>query len=195
MNNNRIKRITGVGVLIAIEAILQIISNYVTIFNAVSLNLSLIAVALGAIIFGPLAGALLGLVNGVLCIFAPSTQVLFLDVAPLATILTCLSKCTIAGLVSGFLFELISKKNKTVASIVAALCVPILNSGIFALCAFTILSKAIEMMNSENVDAMKFVFLTVIGWNFLFEFLVTSLLTPTIDKIRKIVVRKDRHAL
>lgn len=196
MMRENIKRITGTAFLIAIEIILQLIANYVPSFiSGVSLNLSLIAVALGAIIYGPFEGALLGLVNGIVVLFAPSTQTLFFDVAPVATAITCLFKCTIAGFISGLVYKLISKKNKTVGSIIASLLVPILNTGLFALCALTLLSKAIEKMNSNSVNPMRFVFLIVIGWNFIFEFLVTSFLSPTIDKIRKIVTRRNKHAL
>lgn len=195
MNNKTIKKITGVACLIAIEIILQIIGNYVSIFNGVSLNLSLVAVALASIVYGPFSGALLGLINGIIVLLSPSTQALFLDVAPLGTVVTCLCKCTLAGLISGFVYKAIAKKNATVGSIVASLLVPIINTGIFALCAMTLISKAIDQMNSNSVNAMRFLFLTVIGFNFIFEFTATTVLAPSLDKIRKIMTRSDKHAL
>ena len=191
MKNESVKKITGIAALIAIEIIFQVIGNFITIAPGVSLNISLIPVAVGAILFGPWAGALLGLVNGVVVLFSGATQLYFFPFAPLGTIVTCLSKCTLAGLLSGIVFKLISKKNFLIGAIVASLVVPVVNTGIFVLCAFTIISKAIEAMNGNNVNVIKFVFLGLIGWNFLLEFLITTLLSPTIAKVTTIVTKEE----
>ena len=187
MKNDSVKKMTGTAILLAIEIVFQVIGNYITFPGGVSINLSLIPVALGAILFGPLSGGFLGLMNGVLVLFAPSTQVLFFQYAPLGTVVTCLTKCTIAGLVAGLVFKLINKKNFIVAAIVASLIVPVLNTGIFALCALTIIAKAIANMNEGNINTLRFVFLIVITWNFLLEFVVTTVLSPTIAKVTKII--------
>ena len=191
MKNDSVKKMTGTAILLAIEIVFQVIGNYITFPGGVSINLSLIPVALGAILFGPLSGAFLGLMNGVLVLFAPSTQVLFFQYAPVGTVITCLSKCTIAGLVAGFVFKLINKKNFLVAAIVASLLVPVINTGIFTLCAFTIILKAIEHMNEANINTFRFVFLIVITWNFLLEFLITTILSPTIAKVTKIISKEQ----
>ena len=191
MKNDSVKKMTGTAILLAIEIVFQVIGNYITFPGGVSINLSLIPVALGAILFGPLSGAFLGLMNGVLVLFAPSTQVLFFQYAPVGTVITCLSKCTIAGLVAGFVFNLINKKNFLVAAIVASLLVPVINTGIFTLCAFTIILKAIEHMNEANINTFRFVFLIVITWNFLLEFLITTILSPTIAKVTKIISKEQ----
>lgn len=190
MKNDSVKKITGIAILIAVEIIFQVIGNLITFPAGVSINLSLIPVALGAILFGPLAGAALGLINGVLVLFAPSTQAIFFSYAPVGTIITCLSKCTIAGLVSGFLFKAIEKKNFLVAAIVASIIVPVLNTGIFTLCAITIIQKAIVELKGDNNNIFGFVILIVITWNFLLEFLITTVLSPTIAKITKIVTKE-----
>ena len=191
MKNDAVKKMTVTAILLAIEIVFQVIGNYITFPGGVSINLSLIPVALGAILFGPLSGAFLGLMNGVLVLFAPSTQVLFFQYAPLGTVITCLSKCTIAGLIAGLVFKLINKKNFLVAAIVASLLVPVLNTGIFTLCAFTIILKAIEHMNEANINTFRFVFLIVITWNFLLEFVITTVLSPTIAKVTKIVSKEQ----
>ena len=180
-----VKKITGAAVLIAIEIVLQTIGNYIAL-GPISINLSLIPIALGAIIYGPFVGALLGLINGVAVLFAPSTQAIFLAYAPLGTIITCLVKCSAAGLVSGFAYKLIEKKNAFVATLVASLLVPIINTGLFALFSFTLLIKAIEALNGGNANLFRFVFLALIGWNFIFEFSITLVLSTTLARIIKI---------
>ena len=191
MKNDSVKKMTGTAILLAIEIVFQVIGNYITLPGGISINLSLIPIALGAILFGPLSGGFLGLMNGLLVLFAPSTQAVFFQYAPLGTIVTCLSKCTIAGIVAGLVFKLINKKNFIVAAIVASLLVPILNTGIFALCALTLIAKAIENLNVENVNTFKFLFLILITWNFLIEFTVTTVLSPTIAKVTKIVSKEQ----
>lgn len=195
MANDKVRKITGVAILLAIEILFQALGNLVTFPGGISLNLSLIPIALSAIIYGPLAGAFLGLINGVIVLFSPSTQAFFMTYAPFGTVVTCLTKCTIAGLVSGLLFKVISKKNAGIAGIIASLIVPIINTGIFALCALTIMLKAIEVHNEGDVNNFKFIFIILIGWNFIFEFLVTSVLSPTVLKIQKLFKRNDENAL
>ena len=195
MKKDSVKKITGVAVLIAIEIVLQVIGNYVSL-GPISLNLALIPIALGAILFGPLAGALLGLFNGIVVLFAPSTQALFMTYAPVGTVFTCLLKCTIAGLVSGLVYKLIHKKNDLVAVIVASLLVPVINTGLFALASMTIVSAAVKevqkLAEATSMNYYTFLFLIVIGWNFIFEFGITAFLSPTIYKVIKIV-RKDEE--
>ena len=88
--------IAATGVLTTIEIILQIIGNFIAI-GPVSINLSLIPIALGAILYGPICGGFLGMINGLTVIFAPSTIAIFMPMNPLATIFLCLLKSTVSG--------------------------------------------------------------------------------------------------
>ena len=189
MKNTSVRKITGVAILLAIEMVFQALAPLIP--TQVNINLSLIPIAVGAIVYGPLAGAFLGLGNG---IFVILTDGFFMPFAPWGTILVCVLKCTIAGLVAGLVFKLISKKNRVVASVVASLLIPIINTGIFAAGCFTVLKPAIDYHYS-NPDVVRYVFLALIGWNFIFEFSVTTALAPTITKIMKIMTRTDKHAL
>lgn len=195
MKNINTKKLTGVAIVLAIEIILQVFGNFLVSLSGVNINLSLIPIAIGAIVYGPFAGGLLGLVNGVIVLFSPSTQAIFFQYAPLGTVLTCLLKCTIAGLMSGLVYKLLKNKNEFVATVIAALLVPVLNTGLFALGAFTVMLEAIKANNSGNENVLKFVFLTMIGLNFIIELSITTVLTPTVEKIRKIMTRSNKHAL
>lgn len=195
MKNINTKKLTGVAIVLAIEIILQVFGNFLVSLSGVNINLSLIPIAIGAIVYGPFAGGLLGLVNGVIVLFSPSTQAIFFQYAPLGTVLTCLLKCTIAGLMSGLVYILLKNKNEFVATVIAALLVPVLNTGLFALGAFTVMLEAIKANNSGNENVLKFVFLTMIGLNFIIELAITTVLTPTVEKIRKIMTRSNKHAL
>ena len=132
MNNSlKVKRLVGVASLAAIVVVLQLIANYITI-GTINITLALIPIVVGAIIYGPLVGFGLGALMGIVVLTAPSTQG-FLNVNPFVTILLCVLKTGIAGLVSGLLFKIINKKNFYAAIVVATLIVPVINTGLFIL--------------------------------------------------------------
>ena len=188
MNNDQVKRITGVAVLLAIEIVLQAIGNYITP-GVLSINLSLIPIALGAILYGPLAGALLGFGNGLVVLLSPSTEI-FLSHSIFGTIVTCLLKCTIAGLLAGLIYKLIGKKNFLVGAVIASLAVPIVNTGLFVLAVFTIFFGLFQPIGSTD-EIMKYVFLVMIGWNFIIEFVITAILSPTIARVINIIKKEQ----
>ena len=189
----KVKKITGVAILIAIEIVLQTIGNFLAV-TGVAINLALIPIALGAIMYGPLAGAILGFVNGFVVLYAPSTMA-FWSYSAVGTILTCLSKCTIAGAVSGFLYMLISKKNKLIGSIVASLIIPVLNTTIFVVLYVTVFNGMYKESVPADMTLLKLLFTTFIAINFILEFSITTVLTPTINKIIRIVRKDEENAL
>lgn len=191
--NTRTKKITGVAILLALEIVLQTIGNFVAI-GPISLNLSLIPIAIGAIVFGPIAGGFLGFANGFMTLFAQGTQ-FFMGYSVWWTIFWCVIKTTAAGVIAGLLYMFISKKSKTVGSIVSSLMVPVVNTGLFAVCCFTSFLPLVSQSTPEGTSIASIVFLTFIGFNFIFEFGVTAILSPAIVKIIKIVTRSDKHAL
>ena len=176
------KTIAGTGLLTAIMIVLQVIGNFVAI-GPISINLSLIPIAIGAILFGPLSGLFLGLVNGVMCILAPSTLSFFMPVNPLGTVLICLIKTTFAGFFSGLFYFLLKDKNKTVGALIASLSLPIINTGLFAIGCFTFFMPILEEYASSYGNIYGFLFLGLIGWNFVFEFLTSLILSPTVIKV------------
>ena len=174
-------QIVMTGLFLALEIILQVIGNNVH-FGPVSINLSLVAVVLAAVICGPLSGAILGFFNGLLVIFAPSTLAIFVPVNPIGTVFACFGKCTIAGIVAGLVNKLISKNNKTVGLTVSSILVPVINTGLFLVFALMFFQTWI----SANVGAEaafknvgEFLIVGVVGWNFLIELDVTCFLSVT----------------
>ena len=101
-NSKQIKTMVGVASLAAIVAVLQLIANYIT-FGPVSITLALIPLIIGSILYGPKKGALLGGLMGVIILTAPSTGS-FLAINPIVTVILCVVKTAVAGVVSGYLF-------------------------------------------------------------------------------------------
>lgn len=180
----KVKTITGLGLMTALVVVLQIISNYITP-GAVSINLAIIPIVIGAIMFGPLGGLFLGLVDGALILSAPSTA-FFLSYNAWATVLLCLLKTGIAGLVAGFIPKLI--KNEKISTLVASVVVPILNTGLFIVgCLVFFMPLLSESLGIVNLGG---IIVGLIGINFIIEFVVIVLLAPTTYYIYRIEATK-----
>lgn len=178
----RIKKMVGISIFAAVVVVLQLFSNYVA-FGPVSITLALIPIVVGAIVYGPLAGFILGSVGGLLVFLAPATIGLFWDYGVFVTFLVCILKMGIAGLVSGLLYKFLHKWNKVVAVTIASVIVPILNTGLFALAAYTIYYKLLEGLAPAGQSIASYLFLTFIGFNFLIEFFVNSALSPVVLRL------------
>lgn len=177
--NEKTRKITGIAIFSVIVAALQLFSNYIT-FGPVSITLSLIPIVIGAIIYGPTAGLFLGMVNGLLVILAPGTQV-FLSFSFFGTIALCLAKTGIAGLVAGYVYKFLSRLPAWWRVFLTSIAVPIINTGVFTLVMILFYTPLIEsFMGEDSQNIYQYIFLTMIGINFIIEFLVNSLLSPTI---------------
>ena len=187
MNNRKlIGKMAGTAVLAALIFIFQIIGNYVSIAG-ISINLALIPIAIGAILYGPWEGLLLGVINGV-CVLPGSG--LFLGINLWATIIVCMLKTGLAGFVAGWLFKLFKGKNIIIGMVICSLIVPIINTGIFSLFALTVFKDGlIEFFGVESANYVSFLFLTLIGVNFIFEVVSIIVLSPSIVMVLKKVIK------
>ena len=190
------RKITGTALLVAIELVLIVISNYVSI-GPVNLNLALIPITVAGMLFGPLSGLFVGLVNGVVTILSPSTQAIFIPVSPFGTVLICLLKTSLAGFLAGLVYALINQKSsrtgyKVAASFIVSALVPIINTGIFTIGCYTFfkgwLTDAAVSSNYDN--NFLFLIMVVIGINFIFEFSISLLLAPSINMLVNYYHRK-----
>ena len=183
------KMIAATGVLTAIEIVLQIVGNFITI-GPVSINLSLIPIALGAILYGPICGAFLGFINGLTVVFAPSTLAIFMPINPITTIILCLLKSTLAGLIAGLVYLPFRKKHQFVGSIISSMLVPVINTGLFAVGSIIFFRSFLEAVAVGFPNIYAALFLAVIGWNFIFEFIVNTVLSPGLTRIVRVVENK-----
>ncbi len=194
-NKRSIEKLVGTALLAAIVIVLQL---FVVIpLGAYTITLTLIPIVIGAVLYGKWAGAFLGGVfGGVVSIQvitgaagAMSSQMLLM--APLVTIAICMIKGVAAGFIAGWIYELLSKKN-TLGVITAAVACPLVNTGIFVAALFVFYYDLIVAYAADNAyaDAFAFVFIGVVGANFLVEFLINVALIPIILRILRAVKRK-----
>lgn len=189
-SSSKTRLITGIAILIALEVGLCFISNYVTI-GTVNLNLALIPIVIGACLYGPVVGLILGLVNGAIVLVAPGTSV-FLATSLGATIVLCLLKTGLAGLISGFVYKALRKKNDFVAVLIASIVVPIVNTGLFILGVFAFFMPLYQEWAGEGANAYAFVITTTLTINFLIEFAINVVLATAVHRII-VVVGKNQQ--
>lgn len=188
MKNKRlfnIKTMVGTALLVAVEVVLQLVSMVLP--TAVNLNLALVVITIGAIMYGPLVGGFLGLINGVVIVLSPNTVTVFMSISPVGTILTCLLKTAIAGFIGGLLFKWIGKKHDVIGSVVASISVPLINTLVFALFTNFFFLDGLGLGNFGQI------FTVLIGINFLFEIVSNVVISPTLYQIlNKEIARKNK---
>ncbi len=193
------KNISYLAVLVALVAVLQCFGGNIKIAG-LSLNLALVPIALGAILFGPLVGSILGFICGLIVTIygvsgsEPFTFFLF-GQSPVITVLLCLVKTTAAGAVAGWIYRLIAKKSKIAAVFVASALVPIVNTGIFSIGCFIVYDDILAFLQSAGLDmsgmsAAYVVFVVVITWNFFIELLTSLLLAPAVATVTRVVEKQ-----
>ncbi len=178
--------VTG-ALMTALVIMFQLLATYTTFFGPFSTAIGLVPIAIGTILCGPVIGAWLGFVFAII-IFATGGANLFLAFDIPGTIVTVLSKGILCGLAAGLIYKALEKFNSTLATFVAAIICPIVNTGVFMLgCFVFFMDDAVgiaEMIGMAKSGAALFVALAL--GNFLFELGLNAVLSPVVVKLLKI---------
>ena len=174
-SKNLIKILVANALLIALTIVFTLISNNIPIIPGVSINLSLVTIAIAAILYGWKSGLLIGLVNGAIVMLSAG---IFFAENPVATVFICLFKSGIAGMISGLLFKLISRKNEHVAVGVSCIIIPVLNTLFYILGVYLFFSKEFFIMVAPSTI------------NCVLELLISIFLSPAVYYILKAIKKK-----
>lgn len=192
------KNVALLGILIALVIVLQLFASAIPMFG-VTLNFSLIPIALASILLGALGGAIVGFTCGLVVFITmailgqePSTAYLF-QTNPVILTIMCIGKTTLAGVASGLLFDALKKINFHTAVIASSLIIPIVNTGIYMLGIVLMKESAAQFMALTTSSAGT-VFAVVFGliWlNFVLEMVITAIFTPMLYRVVKIFKKGD----
>ena len=185
MKKENIKQMVGISLLSAIVVVLQLLGSFIH-FGPVSISLVLIPIVVGAAVYGPAAGAVLGGVFSIVVLLQPDT-VFFHNITVFGTIVTVMVKGTLSGWLSGAVYRVLAKKNEWIAVLLAAVVCPIVNTGIFALGCRLFFWDALMILGGG--DAVTFLFTGMIGVNFIAEFLTNVICAPVILRVLKAIKR------
>lgn len=187
MVSKKTVRLTQLSILAALIVVLQLMSYGIKI-GTFNLSLVLIPLVVGGALFGVGAGALLGLIFGVVVVIGCISGMdiggnILWNVDPLLTALVCLTKGVAAGAAGGAIAALFKKWDKPVLGVIlSAIIVPIVNTGLFTL-AMWFLFRETLISWAAGQEVVYYIFFGLIGTNFLIEFGLNLILSPVTERI------------
>lgn len=200
MNNSRYftaRNITALSILLALVIVLQTFGGAINI-GPVQLNFTLIPIALGAILLGPIAGLILGFACGVVVAIQVIMglvpfYVLIWTETPMVALLTCVVKTTVAGLVSGLVYKAVAKKNRYVAVFLAAALVPVINTALFIVGCLAMWDAMVMIAGGSNI--LGFILVSLVTFNFFVELAVNLLCAPALYRVIRVVDRNGVYGV
>jgi len=192
---NRIdtRKLVLLALFTAIVVVLQVLAILTRpLFPAFSITLVLMPIVIGAALIDVYAGCWLGFAFGIAVLISGDAAP-FMQIDPAATIAVVLLKGALAGLAAGAVYKLIAKKNRTIAAVAAAVVCPIVNTGVFIIGGYLFFLDTLRGWGADAgaVSVTAFIFLVVVGVNFLVELGINLILSPTI--VRLIQQGQDRR--
>ena len=187
---NKIYKLVGTGILSAIIVVLQVVTTYFPT-KPFSITLALIPIIIGAAVFDEYVGAILGgvfsIVVIIMCVIGADVGgAMVWNANPFLCIVVCMLKGVAAGYVSGLVYRLISKKNTIIATVVAGISAPVVNTGIFLL-GLSIFFRPVLFAWAGKTDIVFYVLFMLTGLNFLVELGVNMVSAPIIVRILKAI--------
>ena len=174
--------LTGVAIFTAIVIVLQLLGAFIR-FGPFSISLVMIPIVVGAALYGPAAGAWLGLTFGIVVLISGDAGA-FLAVNPLGTIITVITKGVLAGWIAGLVYKALSK-HEVGAALAASIAAPVINTGVFLIgCLIFFMPTITEWAAAAGAkNAGTFLIVGIVGVNFLIELALNLVLSSTITQL------------
>ena len=180
--NTKTKNLVGIGLLTAVVVVLQALALGIR-FVMFNITLVLVPIIVGVALYGYLAGVWLGAVFGLIVLFTDAGVFLAINIP--GTIITCILKGVLAGMLAGLAYKALEKKNTLVAVIVPGVVAPIVNTGIFLLgCRLFFYDTIKEWAAGAGfANAGVYMLTAFVGLNFLVELAINLVLSTVIVRI------------
>lgn len=198
--SSRTQQMVQLAILVAIMLIFAYTPLGYLKVGAIEITFMVLPVAIGAILLGPVCGAILGglfgLTSFIQCFGASPFGALLLSLNPITTFITCMVPRILCGWLSGLIFQALYKKEnmKTASYFIASLATALLNTIFFMLCIvifFWFNGTFLSTMNSWALptDGLWVFFVAFVGVNGLVEAIVNCLAAGTVSKIVSKAIR------
>jgi len=177
------RKLVLLALLTGIVIVLQFLGAFIR-FGPFSISLVLMPIVVGAALIGVHAGGWLGLVFGLVVLVSGDANP-FLAIDPAGTVAVVLLKGALAGIAAGAVYKLLAGKSRTVAAIAAGVVCPVVNTGLFIVGCYLFFLPTLTVwgMDAGFVSVTSFVFLGMVGLNFLVELGLNIVLCPTIVRL------------
>ena len=184
------ERLVLMALFTALVAVLSYFGGFIKLGGLASISLTLIPVVLGSALIGPLAGAWLGGVAGVV-FFATADAAFWFGLSVPGTIITVLLKGVLSGYLAGLAYKLLEKFNRYLAVLVSAVVCPVVNTGVFLLgCLVFFMDSVSGGAAAEGMSIGAYLIIFFVGLNFVFELLLNVIVSPAI--LRLINIKKKK---
>ena len=183
---NQTKTLVLGAVFTALVILLQFMGSFIR-FGPFAISLVLVPIVIGAATCGVKVGTWLGFVFSVVVLISgDAAPFMAIDLA--GTLITVLLKGTACGLAAGAVYKALEKYNRYLAVAAAAIVCPLVNTGIFLLGCLVFFMEAItEWGIAEGfTNVVGYMFLGLVGGNFLFELGSNIVLSPVIVRVLNI---------
>lgn len=192
-NANNVKRMAGIALLMALILVMQLLGGMIPPVGGFTISLVLIPIVLGAALYGPGAGALLGATFGVIvfigCINGTDVGgAMVLQANPVLCFLVVMGKGTLAGFAAGFVYRLLKGKNPYLAMVCAAIVCPVVNTGVFILCMLAFFIDVLAVWAGGG-EVLGYILTGLILANFVPELIINVVFSPAGQRILKAVNR------
>lgn len=182
MKNGNVKRMAGIALLMALVVVLQFLGGMIPPVGGFSISLVLIPIVLGAAVFGPKAGALLGAAFGAVvtinCITGTDVGgAMVFQANPILCILVVMGKGILAGFVSGLVYRVLRNTNGYLAMCLAAAVCPIVNTGTFIICMMTFFRDVLAVWAGGG-EIIAYVLSGLVLCNFIPELIINLVFSP-----------------
>lgn len=188
MKNEKVNRMVGIALLMAMVIVLQFVSSSIPpIAGAVSISLVLIPIVMGGAVFGVSAGVILGATFGVVvlinCITGadPGGAMVF-QANPAMCVAVVMGKGILAGLLSACTYKLLKGKNPYAAMLCAAIVCPLVNTGFFITCMMLFFREVLAAWAGGS-NILGYVLTGLVLCNFVPELLINVVFSPAGQRI------------
>ena len=187
MNKVDVKRMAGIALLMALVVVLQFVSGMLPSIGGFNLSLVLIPIIMGAAIFGPGAGAILGGTFGAIVYINCVTGVdaggaTVFQASPILCFLVVMGKGILAGTAAGYVYKLLKNVNGYVAMLCAAIVCPIVNTGVFVACMMTLFKDVLSAWAGGG-EIIAYVLTGIVLANFVPELIINVVFSPAGQRI------------
>lgn len=190
MSNTRKKtqNVAILGIFSAIIVVLQLMSYFIKI-GTFNLSLVLIPVVLGAYLYGPKVGAILGGVFGVtvtVCCFTglDGGGYILIQASPIITSLICIVKGVAAGLLAGLTANAFKVKKSYLGIMLTAIVAPLVNTGLFVIAMFAFFKDILSQW-AGGTNVVTYAIVGLVGVNFIIELVINIVMAPAMLRVSK----------
>lgn len=176
MKNAKINRMVSIAFLMALVLVMQMLSSVIPAVGGFSISLVLIPIVMGAVLYGPGAGMILGATFGAIVIVncvtgADPGGAMVFQANPFLCIIVVLGKGILAGAAAGWMYKLLKGRNSHIAMLCAAIVCPLVNTGTFVICMMTFFKDVLAAWAGGG-DIIAYVLTGLVLCNFVPEMII-----------------------